>query len=340
MYYKKKALVITTIASSKHPILKKFARISLKENIDFIVIGDKKSPSKFSLKGANYFSLQKQKSLKFKLSKILPINHYSRKNLGYLLAIQKNPETIFETDDDNIPLKNFFSKNLLKKQKTFVSKNAGWVNVYRFFTKQYIWPRGFALEELQAPLTRKFKLSKVVSPIQQGLADKNPDVDAIYRLTCKLPITFNSTKNISLGNGSICPFNSQNTSWLREAYPLMYLPSYCSFRMTDIWRSFIAQRVAWTCGWSVLFHSSTVVQERNEHNLMKDFKDEISGYENNFMIMKNLMKLKLKPGVKNIKHNMILCYKELIHMKLLDKKEMKLLNAWFLDLKQISKNNW
>jgi hypothetical protein len=72
---------------------------------------------------------------------------------------------------------------------------------------------------------------------------------------------------------------------------------------------------------------------------MKDFKDEISGYENNFMIMNNLMKLKLKPGIKNIKHNMILCYKELILMKLIDKKEMKLLNAWFLDLKQILKNN-
>ena len=26
---------------------------------------------------------------------------------------------------------------------------------------------------------------------------------------------------------------------------------------------------------------------------MKDFKDEISGYENNFMIMKELIKLKL-----------------------------------------------
>lgn len=339
MSQKKISLVITTIASSKHPILKKFAKIALKENINFVIIGDKKSPSKFSLKGANYFSLQKQRSLKFKLSKILPINHYSRKNLGYLIAMLKNPEIIVETDDDNIPLKKFFSKNSLKKQKTFVSKNAGWVNVYRFFTKQYIWPRGFALEELQAPLTKKFKLLKVVSPIQQGLADKNPDVDAIYRLTCKLPITFNSSKNISLGSGSICPFNSQNTKWLREAYPLMYLPSYCSFRMTDIWRSFIAQRVAWTCGWSVLFHSSTVVQERNEHNLMKDFKDEISGYENNFMIMKNLIKLKLKPGTKNIKNNMILCYKEFINMKLIDKKEMKLLNAWFLDLEQILKNN-
>ena len=77
MNKKKISLVITTIASSKHPILKKFAKISLKENIDFIIIGDKKSPLKFSLKGANYFSLQKQKSLSFKLSKILPINHYN-----------------------------------------------------------------------------------------------------------------------------------------------------------------------------------------------------------------------------------------------------------------------
>ena len=45
--------------------------------------------------------------------------------------------------------------------------------------------------------------------------------------------------------------------------------------------------------------------------------------------------LKLKPGVKNIEHNMILCYKKLVQMNLIDKKEIKLLNAWFLDYKNI-----
>ena len=338
MNSKKKALVITTIASSNNFILKKYAKISLKENINFIVVGDKKSPSKFSLKGADYFSLEKQRSLNFNLSKILPINHYSRKNLGYLIAMNKNPETIIETDDDNIPLKDFFSKKKIIKQKTYILKNAGWVNVYKFFTKKHIWPRGFALEELNHPLTKNLKLSKTKSPIQQGLADKNPDVDAIYRLTSSLPIKFNSSKNISLGAGSICPFNSQNTTWLREAYPLMYLPSFCSFRMTDIWRSFIAQRIAWSCGWSILFHNSTVIQERNKHNLMKDFEDEISGYKNNLKLMNHLIKLKLKPGIKSIKYNMILCYRELIRINLIDKKELKLLNAWFLDLKSIKKN--
>ena len=35
----------------------------------------------------------------------------------------------------------------------------------------------------------------------------------------------------------------------------------------------------------------------------------------------------------------LIYYKELIIMKLIGKKEIKLLNAWFLDLKQIPKNN-
>ena len=65
----------------------------------------------------------------------------------------------------------------------------------------------------------------VVSPIWQGLADRNPDIDAIYRLTQPLPVHFDKTKlRIALAEGSICPFNSQNTTWFREAFPLMYLP--------------------------------------------------------------------------------------------------------------------
>ena len=71
---------------------------------------------------------------------------------------------------------------------------------------------------------------------------------------------------------------------------------------------------------------------------MKDFEDEISGYKNNLKLMNNLIKLKLKPGIKNIKYNMISCYRELIRINLIDKKELKLLNAWFLDLKSIKKN--
>ena len=74
----------------------------------------------------------------------------------------------------------------------------------------------------------------------------------------------------------------------------MYLPSTCTFRMTDIWRSFIAQRILWENDSNLLFHSASAEQDRNEHNLLKDFKDEVPGYENNQLIIDILTNLKLK----------------------------------------------
>ena len=172
----------------------------------------------------------------------------------------------------------------------------------------------------------------VKSPIQQGLADENPDVDALYRLTQKLPVVFNPGPAISLGNNSWCPFNSQNTTWFKESYPLLYLPSFCNFRMTDIWRSFIAQRIAWTCGWNILFHDATVRQDRNSHDLMKDFADEIPGYLNNAKICALLEDLDLKDGVDNMSENLVRCYRLMTEENFIDKKEMPLVDAWIMDM--------
>ena len=137
---------------------------------------------------------------------------------------------------------------------------------------------------------------------------------------------------VSLGDNTFCPFNSQNTTWFKEAFPLLYLPSYCSFRMTDIWRSFVAQRIAWTCGWPILFHQSTVWQLRNDHNLMNDFKDEISGYNNNSLIYTSLMELSLSDGIENIPTNMTKCYQKLVDLGLVGKEEMGLLVSWLNDI--------
>jgi hypothetical protein len=167
------------------------------------------------------------------------------------------------------------------------------------------------------------------------LADDNPDVDAIYRLTQPLPIQFNKFDNVALGDNAICPFNSQNTTWFKEAFALLYLPSYCSFRMTDIWRSFIAQRILWTCGWTVLFHNSTVRQERNDHSLMADFKDEISGYTNNLEIMQTLIQLDLALGVQAIPGNLRKCYQALVHKAFIGPEELPLVEAWLHDLEAL-----
>lgn len=324
-------LIITSIANQENLILKKFAEETSKHKVPFIVIGDTKSPQYFDLTGCDFYSIERQQSLKFKLAKTLPLKHYARKNLGYLIAISKGAEIIIETDDDNLPLESFWN-NRIKKVHAFLLNNGGWVNVYKYFTEAHIWPRGFALENIMDDLPIINNKVLIDCPIQQGLADKNPDVDAIYRLTLPLPITFNKSNSIALGKNSICPFNSQNTTWFKEAFPLLYLPSHCSFRMTDIWRSFVAQRIAWSCGWPILFHQSTVWQERNDHDLKKDFQDEIPGYTNNARIAKCLKELDLKEGVEHISDNMKLCYKKLIYLGLIGEDEMNLLSNWLQDI--------
>lgn len=325
-------LVITSIAKDDNPILQQYAKDCSEHKIPFIVIGDTKSPDEFKLEGCDFYSINDQKATNYELAKVLPVKHYARKNLGYLIAISKGAKIIIETDDDNWPLKGFWTKRQ-RHLNAHLLLNNEWVNVYKYFSKNHIWPRGFALENLLLPLPLlQSDTTTIECPIQQGLADENPDVDAIYRLTLPLPFVFDKGPNIALGENSICPFNSQNTTWFQETFPLLYLPSYCSFRMTDIWRSFVAQRIAWTCGWPILFHESTVWQQRNDHNLMNDFRDEISGYNNNLLIGQSLKELDLKQGVVNINSNMKMCYQKLIDLNLIGIHELVLLDAWLLDI--------
>lgn len=330
------ALIITSIATDQHPVLKKFADDCSKRQIPFIVIGDTKSPATFNLPGCDFWSVERQLTLPFELARITPTRHYSRKNLGYLLAIKNGSAEIVETDDDNLPKPEFWNKKDRENQ-AHLFEQTGWVNVYHYFTKHVIWPRGFPLEELQKkqiPLS-SLKNERTNCPIQQGLADENPDVDAIYRLTYPLPINFETTASLALGKNAWSPFNSQNTYWFKEAFALMYLPSFCSFRMTDIWRSYVAQRIAWECGWNILYHTPTVWQERNDHNLMKDFEDEIPGYSNNFKICAALQALNLKAGKEHIYDNLVTCYQTLIDIGVIGKEEMPLLKAWINDISKL-----
>ena len=324
-------LVITSIAGADNNVLQQISKEAKQHDVPMIVVGDTKSPQDFNLEGCDFYSVEKQKSLPWELAKILPYKHYARKNLGYLVAAFRGAQVIVETDDDNLPYKNFW-EGRRREGNAHLLAQAGWTNIYRFFTNHNIWPRGFALEHLQDSLPALTDMKKVNCVIQQGLADDNPDVDAIYRMTLPLPLKFNKAETIALANGSVCPFNSQNTTWFKEAFPLLYLPSYCSFRMTDIWRSFVAQRIAWTCGWNISFHSATMWQERNVHNLMNDFKDEIPGYCNNKLIMERLQLLKLKEGPENIPENLLACYSELIKMELVGGEEIALVKAWIKDI--------
>ena len=58
----------------------------------------------------------------------------------------------------------------------------------------------------------------------------------------------------------------------------MLLPITVHGRVSDIWRSYIAQRLLWDLGVRVGFQAPWVIQHRNAHNYLKDFQSELDLY--------------------------------------------------------------
>ncbi|MGA9764536.1 MAG: STELLO glycosyltransferase family protein [Rhodomicrobium sp.] len=325
------AITVTTINSPTTGLIN-LAKNAGRLDAELFIVGDTKSPPDFSLDGSTYLNVSQQVATGLLYAEKAPVRHYSRKNIAYLCAIKNRCDIIIETDDDNIPREEFWVHRLQTLHGDLVS-GRGWCNVYKCFSSQSIWPRGLPLFAIQQPEHfHRSQAEKVDSPIQQGLADLNPDVDAIYRLVAPLPVSFERRAPVILDYGVWCPFNSQNTTWFKPTFPLLYLPAYCSFRMTDIWRSFVAQRICWENNWRLSFHNATVIQERNEHNLMRDFEDEVIGYLRNDEIKNMLLDLKLHGGLHNIQDDLIICYKGMIGLGVIDGAEEPLLKAWIRDL--------
>lgn len=326
--------VITTIQEPTECVVK-LARCLSETDSRLIIIGDRKGPTTYDLDIAKLLTLDDQKLLGFQLEQMLPVDHYARKNIGYLQAIRAGAECIYETDDDNQPNGNWH----IRSETTGASSvsNNGWFNVYSLFSNELIWPRGFPLALIRSEqangLATSLTTKEARAPIQQGLADNAPDVDAIWRLVLDRPFIFENRPSIVLAPGTWCPFNSQNTWWWPSVFPLLYLPSFCSFRMTDIWRGFVAQRCLWELGFGLVFHSADVIQKRNDHNLMKDFQMEIEGYEQNEGIINTLTRLSLQTGEVAVSDNLRACYEALVAEGIFPSEELQLLDAWVSDLK-------
>jgi hypothetical protein len=324
-------IVITSIQPPTGSV-QRFAQAATRQGCGMIVVGDRKTPAVDWPRPVQYLGLDAQRQLPFALAKQLPENHYARKNLGYLQAMASGAHAIYDTDDDNAPLDAWRVRDARVMARSCATP--GWVNAYRWFSGEHVWPRGLPLQEARARDAAPLQApSFIEAPIQQGLANGSPDVDAVWRLVMDRDITFEDRDSVSLAARAWCPFNSQSTWWFAEAWPLMYLPSFVSFRMTDIWRSFVAQRCLWAMGRTLVFHAAEVVQERNVHNLLRDFEQEVPGYLGNERMRAVLEPLELAPGPAAAGPNLRTCYEALVREDFVPARELELVAAWLDDVK-------
>jgi hypothetical protein len=324
-------IVITSIFDPTEAV-KLFSGLS---DYKVVVVGDKKTPHGWSWANVTYLPVETQPGVGRHLNKILPFNHYCRKMLGYLFAISDNAEYIIDTDDDNIP-KEGWSFPGFDGEFSVTPDKQGYINVYQLFTKQHIWPRGLPLDLINKDFLPgiDLKVSNCRVGVWQGLADEDPDVDAIYRLTSDKPCFFDKREPVVLGEGTLSPFNTQNTIIRKELFPLLYLPTFVTFRFTDILRGLIAQPIMWLHGYNLGFTAASVVQKRNPHDYMKDFLSELPMYEYAARI----------PGIVqdsinvncDIGSNLFRAYSALLKEGIVTSRELGTLEAWLKDLEYLS----
>src|SRR5574340_441484 len=183
---------IRTYAESSHPL---------------IVVGDRKTPRdwpQFEMSKNRYIPIEQHGC--FEVGRMMPENHYARKNVGYVSAMIDNPDVIFDTDDDNAPNGHWREPPAWECERC-ISIDAPY-NAYKNFTAQSIWPRGFPLDLASYPLILEPIERHMRVGIWQMLANRSPDVDAVWRLMGDIPIEFALGEAFALDMGPWCPWIS------------------------------------------------------------------------------------------------------------------------------------
>ncbi|XP_075255163.1 uncharacterized protein LOC142347892 isoform X2 [Convolutriloba macropyga] len=274
-----------------------------------VIVADRKLPQKHPLNEGKkgrviYLSLKDQDQLALEgviLSKSLPRSHFGRKNLGYLYAIVSGAQLIWDFDNNNTLLTNPAkiiepvqidkSEELrtVLRARSINNKSCDSFNPFPFMGAGQLqsWPRGIPLVDREAKECQRdaYKVEELKTvperkiAVYQSLANHHPDVDAIYRgRTQTLPFDFASQSQkptlIVVPEDSFAPFNSQATLFTYEAFFMLFLPVTVQERVSDIWRSYLGQKVLKDIGYQIAFTNPQVVQHRNEHTILADLDSE------------------------------------------------------------------
>ena len=235
----------------------------------------------FDLERAHYLSLEDQQGLFPELSALIGENTYARKNLGYLFALAHGADKIWDTDDDTFfrGVENTLTNSLLHGQR-FIAQKSKFVNPYNHFAPDsQLWPRGLPMQYILSKPQVFFQSNSSSNyDVVQTLVNREPDVDAIYRMTrgdhlIDYPV---SSDVLEIEVGTWVPGNTQSTLWQnKNIFHYLYLPSTTSFRFTDILKFYVAQIQC-----RVAYAGFLTEQFRNPHDYFEDFKSEIQCYLN------------------------------------------------------------
>lgn len=273
------ALVTTTI---NVPHVLRLYR-ALDPTVRFFVAGDLHNKNTLAIEqffddfpNAVYLGAETQRHLGYECSEPISWKCIQRRNIATLEALKWGADLIVSVDDDNIPLGKYFSEfDFANHTGIRAVPPNGWWSVYGAFPH-----RGFPIG-VNIGTAYDFVVGAKVG-VAAGICLGDPDIDAYTRLS-QAPFA-HEVGEVTRAGYIVDPamtrtvFNSQNTAFVRELAPAMFMLPGVG-RYDDIFASLICQRVMRDRGYVTHFGLPFVWQQRNQHNLINDLKAEIFGME-------------------------------------------------------------
>jgi hypothetical protein len=224
----------------------------------------------------------------------IPYDNESRRNIGYLHALEYGCERLISIDDDNFPTSNDFIAGHLNTGKSWeaeiVEEPSGFHNICEYLEiepNRQIFPRGFPLgfRENRNELRTTGAPKGVLVGVTLGLWLRDPDVDATTWLNGKVQSkAYVGPPHVMLGQSTWSPVNTQNTSVTRELIPAFLcipmgypVPGGRIERYGDIWGGYFLQALMSGTPYHVCVGHPIVEHRRNPHNYLDDLRHEFWG---------------------------------------------------------------
>ncbi|CAD6197337.1 unnamed protein product [Caenorhabditis auriculariae] len=228
-------------------------RLSLLKDWEVVVVSDRKYSESIEFKNIHVLNSRKIDNLGYSIASKMNKTSSSWKNVGYLYAISKGAEWIYDMEIDiefyGKGLDQFVYKNTTRGLK-FLPKSKllsdRMFNSHHFFGDQNSLPNGFPDIKYH-----KNGFAKMIScrelknaAIQHAMVETHAKGKSLNGNRSNGKKKFNKfAPPITLSRGTFSPFDSQNTLFHRRAFHTLLLPSSFDSEEATIWRSYFAQKI-------------------------------------------------------------------------------------------------
>lgn len=251
----------------------------------FVALDEKTDPgaTQFLQTIGNTMAIPLSRQAEWKCCAPIGKNSIQKRNLAFLEALKWGADLIVSADDDNYPMNRaYFATYEGLFAEPFSGLQATTIGFFDSGEMLIPKQKQRGIPHDNNPSMEIGTVTNARIGVAQGLCMGAADVDAATRFDDERPVHQMSEvvrAGLVVDPGSRTIWNSQNTAIVRELVPAWGMIPHVG-RMDDIYASIICHRIMREYGYYAHYGLPAIWQSRNPHNLIKDMRAEIDGYDN------------------------------------------------------------